>query len=168
MKTLDKHLYFLENISMQRENNRLKRELMSLTKTPPEGIACYQKDDNLNHLITTIMGPKDSPYEGGLFKLDVKIEDSYPFEPPRIKFITPVYHPNIDTSGRICMDLLKMPPKGGWNPTLTLENIFVAVQLLLSHPNPDDPVMPNIANEYRFEKCEFEKKARKHTQEYAN
>ncbi|XP_057321255.1 ubiquitin-conjugating enzyme E2 T-like [Microplitis mediator] len=153
---------------MPRVNNRLTRELAKLTQNPPEGIACYQKDDKINHLIVTILGPSGSPYEGGLFKLEVEVDDSYPFEPPRIKFLTPVYHPNIDNGGRICMDLLKMPPNGSWNPTFTLENIFVAVQSLLGHPNPDDPLMPAIANEYRFYKSEFEKKAREHVLKHAN
>ncbi|KAK0086135.1 hypothetical protein PV325_003717 [Microctonus aethiopoides] len=153
---------------MQKATNRLQREINKLRENPPEGIACYQKDDQMNHLIATILGPIGSPYEGGVFKLEVEVDDNYPFEPPSIKFITPIYHPNIDTGGRICMDLLKMPPNGGWKPTITLENLFIAVKLLLGNPNPDDPLMPDIATEYRFEKLEFEKKARSYTKEYAN
>ncbi|CAD6233373.1 GSCOCG00007161001-RA-CDS [Cotesia congregata] len=148
-------------------NKRLTRELEKLMKNPTEGIACYQKDDKINHLIVTILGPNGSPYENGVFKLEVEVDDTYPYEPPRMKFVTPVYHPNVDTGGRICMDLLKMPPNGGWKPTFTLENLFVAVQSLLGNPNPDDPLMPNIANEYRFDKSEFERKAREHVQKHA-
>lgn len=57
-----------------------------------------------------ITGPEDSPYEGGIFELDVSVTDRYPFEPPKVRFVTPIYHPNIDSTGRICLDLLKMPP----------------------------------------------------------
>lgn len=57
-----------------------------------------------------ITGPENSPYEGGIFELDLSITDRYPFEPPKLRFITPIYHPNIDSTGRICLDLLKMPP----------------------------------------------------------
>ena len=57
-----------------------------------------------------ITGPENSPYEGGVFELDLSITDRYPFEPPKLRFITPIYHPNIDSTGRICLDLLKMPP----------------------------------------------------------
>ena len=57
-----------------------------------------------------ITGPENSPYENGIFELDLSITDRYPFEPPRLRFITPIYHPNIDSTGRICLDLLKMPP----------------------------------------------------------
>ena len=57
-----------------------------------------------------ITGPENSTYEGGIFELDLSITDRYPFEPPKLRFITPIYHPNIDSTGRICLDLLKMPP----------------------------------------------------------
>ena len=61
-------------------------------------------------LFSEITGPEDSPYEGGIFELDLSVTDRYPFEPPKLRFITPIYHPNIDSTGRICLDLLKMPP----------------------------------------------------------
>ncbi|XP_033215477.1 ubiquitin-conjugating enzyme E2 T-like [Belonocnema kinseyi] len=139
---------------------RIKREIARLMEKPPEGISCYARDDRLDVLMATIIGPHGSPYEGGVFQLVVVIPDKYPFEPPRIRFSTPVYHPNIDQNGLICMDLLKMPPIGGWKPTITLENLLVAVQLLLGNPNPDDPLVAEIAEEYKFNQVEFEKKAR--------
>ena len=127
---------------------------------PPEGISCYGMNEKLDILMATIMGPNGSPYDGGLFQLEVAIPVNYPFEPPRIKFLTPVYHPNIDNNGLICMDLLKMPPTGSWNPTISLESLLVAIQLLLGNPNPDDPLVAEIASEYRVNRWEFEKKAR--------
>ncbi|XP_012255368.1 ubiquitin-conjugating enzyme E2 T-like [Athalia rosae] len=146
---------------------RLKREVERMMANPPEGISCYPNNDKIDNLSVSILGPPGSPYEGGLFQLEVEIPESYPFEPPRLKFLTPVYHPNIDESGRICMDLLKMPPNGGWKATINIENLLTAVQLLLRYPNPDDPLMVEIADLYRFNKSEFEKKARKHTEDNA-
>ncbi|XP_012283933.1 ubiquitin-conjugating enzyme E2 T [Orussus abietinus] len=151
---------------MQKET-RLKRELARLMENPPEGICCYPQMDKTDLLCANVMGPRGSPYEGGLFQLELEIPQNYPFEPPRMKFVTPVYHPNIDSSGRICMDFLKMPPKGGWKPTINLENLLTAVQLLLENPNPDDPLMADIAEEYRFNKAEFKRKAKKTTEDYA-
>lgn len=139
---------------------RIKRELARFNEHPPEGISLYSKDEKIDSLTAVIIGPHGTPYEGGLFQLEVNISEKYPFEPPRVKFTTPVYHPNIDSTGLICMDLLKMPPKGGWKPTISLENLLMAVQMLLGNPNPDDPLMMEIADEFKYNKAEFERKAR--------
>ncbi|XP_066589289.1 ubiquitin-conjugating enzyme E2 T-like [Prorops nasuta] len=146
------------------KSSRLKRELTELIKGSKEGISCCSKNDNMDTLLATIIGPNNSPYNGGTFQVEIKIPDRYPFEPPGLKFLTPIYHPNIDTNGRICMNLLKMPPKGGWKPTISLQNLLSAVQLLLLNPNPDDPLMVEIAEEYYSNKSLFDKKARKYTE----
>merc|ERR1719322_1821527 len=80
----------------------------------------------------------------------IDLPEMYPFYPPNIHFITPIYHPNIDTAGRICLDYLKMPPQGSWNPTITLGALLMTIKQLLAEPNPDDPLMPEIATEYKF------------------
>lgn len=70
----------------------------------------------------------------------------YPFEPPCMRFITPVYHPNVDVAGRICLDLLRLPPKGTWRPVITLSGLLTSLQMLLTQPNPDDPLMTDIVS----------------------
>lgn len=76
---------------------RLEREVKNFNSQPPWGITCYpEKEDLYDVFIVTLLGPKGSPYENGSFKLTVTIPPRYPFEPPLVKFITPVYHPNID------------------------------------------------------------------------
>jgi hypothetical protein len=70
----------------------------------------------------------------------------YPFVPPCLRFITPVYHPNIDVAGRICLDLLRLPPKGTWSPVITLSGLLTSLQMLLTQPNPDDPLMTDIVS----------------------
>lgn len=77
------------------------------------------------------------------------MSDNYPFNPPNVRFLTKVYHPNIDSGGRICLDLLKAPPKGTWSPGLTIEGLLVAIQMLLGSPNADDPLMADIAEEFK-------------------
>lgn len=62
----------------------------------------------------------------------------YPMEPPKVRFVTPVYHPNIDAEGRICLDILNPPPKGAWKPSLNISTVLSSIALLLSEPNPDD------------------------------
>ena len=58
-----------------------------------------------------MQGPSGTVYENGIFTLSVSVSQRFPFEPPLVRFVTPVYHPNIDSAGRICLDLLNMPPK---------------------------------------------------------
>lgn len=71
-------------------------------------------------------------------------DNRYPFEPPRVTFITPVYHPNIDSGGRICLDILKMPPSGAWKPLINIEGVLVAICNLMNCPNPNDPLVLDI------------------------
>lgn len=74
----------------------------------------------------------------------------YPLEPPISRFTTPVRHPNIDeVSGRICLDLFKMPPEGSWRPNVSLESVLVSVYALLGSPNLDDPVRPDLVSEWQ-------------------
>ncbi|KAI0241100.1 Ubiquitin-conjugating enzyme E2 T [Lamellibrachia satsuma] len=127
---------------------RMKRELQQLEQSPPHGVSCWMKNYNIEQLEAQIVGPSGTPYEGGIFQLEVDIPERYPFEPPKIRFITPVYHPNIDNAGRICLDSLKMPPKGAWKPALNISTLLTSIHLLLSEPNPDDPLMTDIVRHF--------------------
>lgn len=150
---------------MQRQ--RLMRELDKMSKHPPTGICVTPKDDNLKILEANILGPDDSPYKNGVFNLEIAIPDNYPFFPPSIKFNTKVYHPNIDDEGRICLDLIKTPPKGRWRPTIGLEGLLVAIRMLLQTPNPDDPLMAEIAEEFQCNRKEFDRKVMDYVEKYA-
>ncbi|XP_004685566.1 PREDICTED: ubiquitin-conjugating enzyme E2 T [Condylura cristata] len=151
---------------MQRAS-RLKRELSLLATEPPPGITCWQHKDQTDDLRAQILGGANTPYEKGLFKLEVIIPERYPFEPPQIRFLTPIYHPNIDSAGRICLDVLKLPPKGAWRPSLNIATVLTSIQLLMSEPNPDDPLMADISSEFKYNKPTFLKNARQWTEKYA-
>ena len=115
---------------------RVKKELKDLRKDKNCGVEAEMVGDDLGHLVGTLQGPEDSPYEGGVFKVDIKIPDSYPFEPPKMKFTTKVWHPNISSqTGAICLDILK----DEWSPALTLKTALLSLQALLCSPEPDDP-----------------------------
>ncbi|XP_075396648.1 ubiquitin-conjugating enzyme E2 T [Tenrec ecaudatus] len=150
---------------MQRAT-RLKRELSLLATEPPPGITCWQ-EDQMDDLRAQILGGANTPYAKGVFKLEVIIPERYPFEPPQIRFLTPIYHPNIDSAGRICLDVLKLPPKGAWRPSLNLATVLTSIQLLMSEPNPDDPLMADISSEYKYNKPIFLKNARDWTEKHA-
>uniref|UniRef100_A0A5K1UGT3 Ubiquitin-conjugating enzyme E2 T n=2 Tax=Macaca TaxID=9539 RepID=A0A5K1UGT3_MACMU len=160
---------------MQRAS-RLKRELHMLATEPPPGITCWQDKDQMDDLRAQILGGANTPYEKGVFKLEVIIPERYPFEPPQIRFLTPIYHPNIDSAGRICLDVLKLPPKGAWRPSLNIATVLTSIQLLMSEPNPDDPLMADIVNipiflcnssEFKYNKPVFLKNARQWTEKHA-
>jgi ubiquitin-conjugating enzyme (huntingtin interacting protein 2) len=115
-------------------------------------------------LIATIKGPQDTAYEGGLFKVSIVIPASYPFEPPKMKFITKVWHPNISSqTGAICLDILK----DQWSPALTIKTALLSLQALLSTPEPRDPQDAEVAKQYLASRETFESTARFWTETYA-
>ena len=147
---------------------RLTRELDRLQKDPPPGIAAYAPNtDDPSHLRAQITGPPGTPYYGGIYLISLRFTNRYPFEPPRVRFVTPVYHPNVDSAGRICLDTLKSPPAGSWSPAVSLPSLLTTLRALLSDPNPDDALVPEIADMYKQEPARFEEEARRVTQQEA-
>merc|ERR1719215_1979782 len=118
---------------------------------------------DLNNWSGTIIGPQDSPYAGGLFKLAIVFPSEYPFKPPKIKFLTKVYHCNVNDAGGICLDILK----DRWSPALTISKVLLSICSLLTDPNPDDPLVPEIARVYKTDREKYQKLAREWTQKYA-
>jgi ubiquitin-conjugating enzyme E2 N len=82
---------------------------------------------------------------GGVFKLELFLPDDYPMCPPRIRFLTKIYHPNIDRLGRICLDVLK----NNWSPALQIRTILLSIQALLGAPNPEDPLNEAVAKQWK-------------------
>lgn len=148
---------------------RMKRELELLSQgSAAPGISAWPRDDSCIDLLDAeICGAKDTPYEGGVFRLEVSIPSEYPVKPPRVKFVTPIYHPNIDSEGRICLDSLSMPPKGAWKPSLNICTLLTTIQALMSSPNPDDGLMIEITEEFRRNPALFQRKAREQTIKHA-
>ncbi|KAH9300320.1 hypothetical protein KI387_011903 [Taxus chinensis] len=151
-----------------RLSSRMQREIKLIHTEPPPGVCAWPADDNLlNHLEAQIEGPEGTVYAKGVFKLQVQVPERYPFEPPNVRFLTPIYHPNIDSGGRICLDILNLPPKGAWRPSLNITTVLASIGLLLSEPNPDDGLMVDISAEYKHNRSSFDKTARSWTQKYA-
>ncbi|XP_018324945.1 ubiquitin-conjugating enzyme E2 T-like [Agrilus planipennis] len=156
----------LKKREMQR-TQRLTKELAKITQNPPSGISLSPLNDNLDYFQASLVGPNGTPYEQAVFNLEIVIPQNYPFSPPSVKFKTKIYHPNIDDTGRICLDLLKMPPKGCWKPTIGLEGLLIAIRMLLEHPNPEDPLMIEIAEEFKNNYSQFISVAREYSKQYA-
>lgn len=148
--------------------SRMQREVKQLQGAPPAGVAAWPVDGALNHLCAQLQGPQNTVYAGGVFRLDVRIPERYPMEPPKVRFVTPVYHPNIDSGGRICLDILNMPPKGGWTPRLEVPTVLASIRVLLAEPNPDDGLMADITDQYKNHRAAFDATARRMTAQHAS
>lgn len=120
-------------------------------------------DDIYKPFYVAMKGPDDTPYEGGIFVLSIKFPSDYPFSPPKIEFKTPIYHPNINSSGSICIDILK----DGWSASYGLVQTLTSISALLGSPNPNDPLVTEIANLYKTDIKSFETAARNHVNKYA-
>jgi ubiquitin-conjugating enzyme E2 N len=102
---------------------------------------------NPRHFYCTLLGPKATPYEGGVFHLELFLPQDYPLVPLKARFMTKVYHPNIDSLGRICLDILK----DKWSPALQIRTVLQSISGLLDVPEIDDPLDPRVANHFKTE-----------------
>lgn len=143
---------------------RIQKELQEISTNPPYNCSAGIIGDNLYNWTATIIGPEKSPYKGGVFNLEINFPEDYPFNPPKIRFTTKIYHCNINSSGGICLDILK----DQWSPALTISQILLSICSLMDDPNPDDPLMPDIANLYKNNKIKHDENAKIYTKKYAN
>ncbi|GAB2213473.1 hypothetical protein Droror1_Dr00021518 [Drosera rotundifolia] len=144
---------------------RVQKELHELSKDATDtGITVKPAGDTLAHLVGSIAGPIDTPYEGGTFLIDIVLPDQYPYEPPKMRFITKVWHPNISSqNGAICLDILK----DQWSPALNMKTALLSLQALLSAPEPKDPQDAVVAQQYLREYKTFIGTARYWTEAFA-
>ena len=124
-----------------------------------------EKEDPNEFYITNFIGPKDSLYEGGKWKIHIELPDNYPYKSPSIGFVNKIYHPNIDErSGTICLDVINQT----WSPSFELKNIFEEfLPQLLLYPNPSDPLNQEAADLYLKHKKNYDEKVRKYVILYA-
>ncbi|XP_059480959.1 ubiquitin-conjugating enzyme E2 C [Neocloeon triangulifer] len=117
-------------------SKRLQKELMILMMGAEKGISAFPESDNLFKWIGTIQGPIGTVYEGLTYKLSLEFANSYPYQAPVVKFVTKCFHPNVDTVGNICLDILK----DKWSALYDVRTILLSIQSLLGEPNNDSPL----------------------------
>lgn len=162
---------------------RIVKETQRLQTEPIAGISCVPFEDNPRHFKVVMAGPGETPYENGVFHLELFLPGEYPMTPPKVRFLTKIYHPNIDGLGRICLDILK----DKWSPALQIGSMLLSIQALLSSPEPDDPLgssffsfffesfnhLPiiytdaNIAEHFKTNPAEATKMAKEWTEKFA-
>ena len=143
---------------------RITRELKALKDDPPANCSAGPLSDDIFRWQATLMGATDTPYEGGVFFLNIDFPEDYPYKPPRIRFDTKIYHPNINSTGGICLDILKEQ----WSPALTISKVLLSICSLLTDPNPDDPLDIKAADLYKSNRLKYDITAKKFTDLYAS
>ncbi|KAG5735568.1 Ubiquitin-conjugating enzyme E2 G1 [Termitomyces sp. T112] len=151
----------------------LRRQLTELTKRPVEGFSAgLVDDDNLYEWEVLIIGPADTLYEGGFYKARLSFPPEFPLLPPKMRFITPMWHPNIYPDGVVCISILHAPGDDQygyedagerWMPVHTVESILLSVISLLSSntPNLDSPANVDAAKQVRTDLDGYRKKVRR-------
>lgn len=142
---------------------RIQKELEDIQKDPPAGCSAGPVGEDIFNWEGVIFGPSDSPYAGGVFKLNIRFPTDYPFKQPHVQFKTRIYHPNINSAGGICLDILKTQ----WSPALTISKVLLSILSLLTDPNPNDPLVPDIAALYKTNRAAYDAKAREYTLMFA-
>eukprot|EP00918_Siedleckia_nematoides_P066221 GHVU01143994.1.p2 GENE.GHVU01143994.1~~GHVU01143994.1.p2 ORF type:complete len:149 (+),score=29.87 GHVU01143994.1:541-987(+) len=144
-------------------NKRIQRETQGMATEAPPGISATVDANNRRYFHITIAGPEGTPYEGGIYKLELFLPEQYPMEPPKVRFLTKIYHPNIDKLGRICLDILK----DKWSPALQICTVLLSIQALLALPEPDDPLDAQVAEHFKNDKDGANDRARQWNRMYA-
>ncbi|XP_033744364.1 ubiquitin-conjugating enzyme E2 N-like [Pecten maximus] len=142
---------------------RIIKETQRLIQEPVGGIVAKPDESNARYFHVSVQGPKESPYEEGVFKLELFLPEEYPMSAPKVRFLTKIYHPNIDKLGRICLDILK----DKWSPALQIRTVLLSIQALLSAPNPDDPLENDVAEAWKTNEAGAIETAKSWTCKYA-
>jgi ubiquitin-conjugating enzyme E2 N len=144
-------------------SKRIEKEFISIINDPIPNIFVEKSDSNSREFFILMNGPNETPYENGKFKLEMFLPENYPMNPPKIRFLTKIYHPNIDRIGRICISTLK----NEWTPALQIRTVLLSIQSLLSDPNINDPLDTKIGEHWLEKKNEAIEMAKQMTREYA-
>ena len=124
---------------------RITKELTEIQNSPPEGWSAELiEEEDMFKWQGVIKGPDDTPYAGGKFNLWIDFPTDYPFKPPKVQVVTPIYHPNVSSDGSVCMGILKED----WSPKIKISQVLEFIRDLLSNPNPDHPLEADIAKLY--------------------
>ncbi|KAG7950831.1 hypothetical protein I3843_13G136100 [Carya illinoinensis] len=130
-----------KSVDSQSVLKRLQSELMALMMSGESGISAFPEDDNIFCWKGTITGSKDTVFEGTEYKLSFLFSNDYPFKPPKVKFETGCFHPNVDVFGNICLDILQ----DKWSSAYDVRTILLSIQSLLGEPNISSPLNTQAA-----------------------
>ncbi|ODM93704.1 Ubiquitin-conjugating enzyme E2-17 kDa [Orchesella cincta] len=137
---------------------KIQADLKQINENPPAGVSVGIDSDNMFFWNATIFGPEDTPFEGGIFRLRIEFPFNYPLTPPRIWFYSRMFHPNVYSNGRICLDILEDEDK--WEPSYDAAGILCAIQSMLGDPNPESPANGEANELYLKNRAAYEKRVK--------
>jgi len=151
-----------ENLSPQIIRQVMK-ELQDLTTSPPEGIKVATNEEDITEVHASIDGPIGTPYADGLFRMKLVLGKDYPQAPPKGFFLTKIFHPNVSSTGEICVNVLKKD----WKPDLGVKHVLVTVKCLLIYPNPESALNEDAGKLLLEDYAAFSSRAKMMTEIYA-
>lgn len=145
---------------------RIKREIEKLSENLEKlpGIKIAPTAENRRYFTGTISGPPGTCFEGGLFHFELFLPAGYPMDPPKVRLLTKIFHPNFDKIGRICLDIIK-PQR--WTPALQIVQVCLSIQQLMGSPEPSDPLANDVAEVWKTNEALALKTAREWTAKFA-
>ena len=123
---------------------RLLKDLKKMEEDNTQDLQATPINDSLFSWEAIIFGPEETIWEGGIFNLHLEFTDEYPNKPPKVKFLTQMFHPNIYNDGSICLDILQHM----WSPVYDVSSILTSIQSLLCDPNVNSPANNEAAQMY--------------------
>ena len=154
-----------QRIDVEISKRRLETELVQIANEPLPGISVGLKDGNLYKWEATIQGPPGTPYEGGKFVLDISFPEDYPFKPPVITFRTPIYHCNVNSDGKLSLNILYASK---WVASITVDKVLLCILSLLNDCDSQYPFVPEIAAQYINNREEHDQVCKDWTKKYAS
>ncbi|RMD43657.1 hypothetical protein DV735_g1478, partial [Chaetothyriales sp. CBS 134920] len=151
-------------------SKRLFQEYKSLLTSPPDGITAGPvSEDDLLVWEALIQGPEGTPFEGGVFPAELRFPKDYPLNPPKMKFIGEIWHPNVYANGEVCISILHPPgddpnhyesASERWSPIQSVEKILISVMSMLAEPNDESPANVEAAKMWREQRSAFDQRVR--------
>ncbi|KAI7744048.1 hypothetical protein M8C21_013617 [Ambrosia artemisiifolia] len=146
-----------KTVDTQSVLKRLQSELMDLMMSGETAVSAFPEEDNIFFWKGTISGSKDTVFEGTEYKLSLSFPNDYPFKPPKVKFETACFHPNVDVFGNICLDILQ----DKWSAAYDVRSILISIQSLLGEPNTSSPLNTQAAALWSDQEGEYRKMVKK-------
>lgn len=132
----------------------LSHRFNPLQSDPPNGVSAAPTKDDIMKWTAVMFGPEGTIWEGGTFQLEVTFTEEFPTKPPHVRFLNPMFHPNIYANGEICLDILQ----NQWSPIYDIAAILTSIQSLLCDPNPNSPANSEAARLWNENRREYNRR----------